>query len=309
MNRGIISAVRDITLLIGIFTLSFLLFNIIPGDPARIMLGPNASEETVNLLRTELGTDRPFAEQYVHYLSKLTKLNLGRSIIDQSLVSVEVAKKFSTTLAIGLSALVIALIISYTLNLLVFYFPSTSPVLIMAKLGVVTPTFFTGVMAALIFGVLLPVVPLSGFGSSSSNVFALALPAFVASLYPVAVMTGILREKIQEAMNTPYVHSSYTLGFSQFYIFHSVIIRSVSVSWLAGWVNLLSIIFIASLIIEVIFSIPGVGPLLVKSIQQKDYPMLQGIVIINACFFIALAWISELLFRVLDPRIGHYAKT
>jgi len=309
MNRAIASVLQGISLLVGIATLTFLLFNIIPGDPARIMLGPNASEESVQLLRTELGTDRPLWEQYKLHLSKLLELNLGRSIIDERVVSGEIADKFTTTLKVGLSGLTIALIISYALNLLVFYVPAASSLLIITRFGVVTPTFFSGVTAALIFGVFLPVVPLSGYGSSESTIFTLALPAFVTGLYPIAVMTGILREKIQEALNSLYVHSAFSLGFSRFHIFHAVILRTVAVSWLAGWVNLLSIVFVATLIVEVIFSIPGVGPLLVKSIQQKDYPMLQGIVIVNACFFISLSWISEALFRILDPRIRQHAET
>ncbi|NQU63957.1 MAG: ABC transporter permease subunit [SAR324 cluster bacterium] len=133
-----------------------------------------------------------------------------------------------------------------------------------------------------------------------------ALPACVVGLYPLAVMTGILREKILEVANMLYVTSSFALGYSRFYIFHFVILRSVAVSWLAGWVNLLSVIFTASLVVEVIFSIPGVGPLLITSIQQRDYPMLQGVVLINAFFFIGLSWLSELLFKFLDPRIRHH---
>ena len=110
-------------------------------------------------------------------------------------------------------------------------------------------------------------------------------------------------------MHTDYVRSAFSLGFSRWYIYHVTLLPSLAVSWLAGWVNLLSTVFVASFVIEVIFTIPGVGPLLISAIQQKDYPILQGIVLLNACFFIILAWVSEYLFRYIDPRIHHYAQT
>jgi len=308
MRQLLLSALYGASLLLGVITLTFLLFNVAPGDPARVMLGPNASEDAVQLLRAELGTDRPVWEQLQHHLVRLLRLDLGRSIIDGRLVSVEIINKFRTTLTLGGLALLIAFCLSYILNLFVFYLPNFSPVLALTKIGVITPTFFSGVIVALLFGIFLPIVPLTGYGSTESSWIHLMLPASVVALYPIAVMTSIFREKIQETLGRDYARSAFSLGFSRLYVFHVTLLPSVAVSLLAGWVNLLSTIFVASFIIEVIFSIPGVGPLLISAIQQKDFPVLQGIVILNACFFVLLNWMSEFLFRLIDPRIRHYAK-
>ena len=125
MKRSLVSAFYGISLLWGVITLTFMLFFIAPGDPARIMLGLNASEEAVQRLREELGTDKPIWEQYWLHISKLLHLNLGRSTLDGRLVSPEVTEKFLTTLKLGGMGLLIALILSYALNLFVFYFSSS----------------------------------------------------------------------------------------------------------------------------------------------------------------------------------------
>lgn len=293
----------SLSLLIGILFFSFFLFNIAPNDPARVILGPNASEEAVENLRSHLGTDRPLWEQWKSHVLNVSHLDFGRSIVDGRSVSKEVLEKFLTTAKIGGLAALLALLFSYLINLVVYYYPSARLLINLANIGIVTPTFFVGVIAALIFGVWLPIVPLSGYSALRSNWVALLLPAFIASLYPIALMTRLLHEKILAASAADYARAAYAFGFRKWHVFHQTLLRPVAVSWLATWVNQLSIIFIASYIIEVIFTIPGVGSLLITTIQRKDYPMLQGILLINAMLFITITWLSELIFGLLDPRV------
>jgi peptide/nickel transport system permease protein len=290
------------SLFFGVLVGSFFLFNVAPGDPARIILGPNASEEAVNQLRHELGTDRPLWEQWNAHIKQISRLDLGTSIIDGRSVRSEVLQKFLITARVGLLGALIALGVSYVINLFVYY-AKTEYLISLVSIGIVTPTFFTGVMAALLFGVWLPIVPLTGYGTADASWTALLLPASIASLYPIALTTRLLREKILAAAAADYTRAAWSLGFSKWQIFNRTLLRSVAVTWLAALVNQLSIIFVASFILEVIFSIPGVGSLLISTIQRKDYPMLQGILVINALFFITLAWVSDAVFNWLDPRV------
>ena len=294
-------------LLLGVIAVSFLLFSVLPGDSARIILGPNASVEAVEELRRTLGTDRPLAQQFATHLRNLATLDLGRSIIDGRSVGVELVGRFRVSATLGVLAGLMALGVSYATNLTVFLSPRLTPLYHLTRLGVVTPTYCTGVLAALLFGVLFPVVPLGGFGAADTPWALWCLPAAVAALYPAALMTGILREKIREAGASPFARAAAAAGAAPVRLFHATILPVVAVSWLSVSVNQISLIFVAAFVLEVIFTIPGVGLLLIRTVQQKDLPMLQGIVLLNAAFFIALSWLSETLFDWLDPRRSLHA--
>ena len=295
-----------VTLLLGVVAGSFTLFNVVPGDPARIILGPTASEDSVRQLRHALGTDRPLWDQGKDYLWRIAHLDFGRSVIDRRSVKSEVISKFWITGTLGVLAALISLSLSYLLNLTAFHFPRVSFVLRLVNLGAVAPTFFTGVTAALLFGVWFPIVPLTGFGDTGAHWTTLLLPAFVASLYSVALMTRLLHEELVRASESDFARAAKAYGFPRWSIFHQTLLRPVAVTWLAAWVNQISVIFVASFILEVIFSIPGVGSLLISTIQRKDYPMLEGILLVNAVFFISLSWLSDTLFAWIDPRAEEY---
>jgi peptide/nickel transport system permease protein len=295
---------QTVSLILGILILSFLLFNVVPGDPARIMLGINASEESVKNLRKQLGTDRPVYAQLLSHLNNIVRLDFGRSVIDGRNVRTEVLDKCGVTGRIGLVGAFIALGISYIVNLLVYRVPHTQILIKLSSLGAVMPTFFTGLIIALTLGYLFPSISLTSFNTSEAEWSSIFAPAFVISLYPSVLMITLLREKIVQAGHADYALAARAFGFPPSYIFHAVLLRSVSVSWLALWVNQLSTIFISSLIVEFIFTISGVGSLMANAIQQKDFPMLQGVIVINALFFILLSQLSNLIYPLLDPRIS-----
>ena len=289
-------------LMMGVVCACFLLFSVMPGDPARIILGPTASPEAVENLGRILGTDRPMAERFVAYLRDLATLDLGRSIIDGRSVGAELATRFRISAAMGTMAGVFALVASYAVNLAAFVWPRLSALVYLTRFGVAVPTYCSGVLGALLFGVLVPVIPLGGFGSPTGGLWLLCLPAAIAALYPAALMTGILRERILEANAATFVRAAAAAGAGPMRLFHRTVLPSVSVGWLSAWVNQLGVVFVSTFVLEVIFTVPGVGLLLVRTVQEKDLPMLQGIVLVNAIFFIALSRASEALFDRIDPR-------
>jgi len=294
-------SIWSLTLLFGLITGSFLLFNVIPNDPARIMLGPNASEEAVELLRRDLELDHPLSDQWFKHIKKLANFDLGRSIIDGKRVDKEIIDKFLITAQIGGLAVCLALLISYLINFIVFIYPSLRILIKLTSLGVVVPTFFSGIITALFLGVWMPIISLTGYGSKNNSTYI--LPSIIAALYPTALMTKVLFEKITSAATSDYSKAARSFGFSKPHIFHRVLLRPVAVPWLATWLNQISIVFVASFIIEVIFTIPGVGSLLLTTIQNRDFPILQGIVLVNAIFFITLFWLGDIIFTFIDPRL------
>lgn len=293
------------TLFVGVVLGSFLLFNVVPGDTARTILGPNASEESVARLRTQLGTDRPLPSQLLHAVASLGRLDLGRSAIDGRRVTEEVASKFLVSARLAFLSSMISLFASYTVTFAAYRWRARWLTYV-TRAGAVMPAYCAGVLAALFFGVLLPIAPLSGYGVDGNRWKVLILPALVAALYPTAAMTGILHERVQQAADGGYARTAEAFGFSRAAVFHRTLLPANWVPWIAAWVNQLSVIFVASFVLEVIFTIPGTGILLVQAIQQKDYPILQGVLLFNAAFFISVAWLSDLAFRWLDPRTRHH---
>lgn len=291
-----------VTLWIGVLVGSFVLFNVAPGDPARRILGPNASEASVERLRHDLGTDQPLAVQFFGRMAELSRLSLGRSLIDGRSVATEVGEKFLVTSRLAVLSSLFSLLASYLVNFVAFYFrlpwlPG------LTRLGAAVPTYCTGVLAALLFGVFLPIVPLTGYGAANAGWTSLLLPALVAASYPAALMTGILAEKVKTASREGFARTAAAYGFSPGVVFHGTLLPSVWVSWLTAWLNQLSVLFVASFVLEVIFTIPGTGVLLIRAIQEKDYPILQGVLLCNAAFFIIVSWIGDAVLPWLDPRM------
>jgi peptide/nickel transport system permease protein len=291
-----------LTLFAGVLIGSFLLFRVAPGDTARTILGPNASQEAVARLRRDLGTDQPLHEQIRRQVVGALRLDLGRSAIDGRDVASEVVAKFGVTTRLAALSSGISLFLSYAFSFAAFRLRAPWLTYV-SRVGAVTPTYCSGVLAALAFGVLLPWAPLSGYGADGDRWSALFLPAAVAALYPLAAMTAILSERIREASEEGFARTAAAYGMTRSAVFHHTLLPAIWIPWAAAWVNQLSVVFVAGFVLEVIFTIPGTGILLVQAIQQKDYPMLQGILLLNASFFITVSWLAALSFRAFDPRL------
>ena len=293
----------SLSLLFALVTLCFLFFSVAPGDTARIILGPNAPEESVIQLRHELGIDLPLFEQWAKYFTGLFQGELGHSWLDGRDVAQEVFPKFLITAKIGAMAALISFATSYLVNLLIFLRPKASWVKLLINAGVIFPSFYAGVLAVLIIGHFFPGISLVGYGDDIGSWSHLFLPALVIALYPMALLSRLLEEKLMDQGVAVHTRAMRAWGYGKWVLFHKALLRPAAVPWITGWVNQLSIIFIASFIVEVIFTIPGIGTLLLNSIQRKDFPMLQGIIVINGIFFIAMFWLNEIFIRWIDHRV------
>lgn len=294
--------VHAIALGLGAAVLSFILFQVLPGDVARAILGLNASEQQVAALRSDLGYDAPICLRALRYVGNLARFDLGRSACEGRRVAPLVGEKFAITATIGLQAAFLSLLISYGLNLLVFLEPRSAPFLEVTRFGVLLPVFLVTVLTALLIGLFFPQISLSK-GGAAVGPFTQIVPTLIASLYPSAVMTTVLRERITDVMRQPAFRAAESYGTTPFELFHRNLFRPSSAPWFTAWINQLGLVFFGSLVIEVILSIPGSGNLLLSAIQNRDFPILQGIIMFNAAFFIASSWLGECFLLILDPRI------
>lgn len=289
------------SLLLGIILFTFILFHVMPADPARIILGPNADERQVEMLRKELGLDKPLHSQFEGFLSKTIRFDFGRSYIDGRMVYQEVLNKFK--ISIFLVTITVIFILIYSI-VIVLGSARLSPFIDSLNfLFISTPTFFSGVIVAIVVFLFYPFTSFSGDILSIADILYLLPPAFVLALYPMAILARILRHEMERINKCIFITSARALGFSEMQIRLRHSLKNALVPFMAALSNQLPMLFTGAFIVEIIFSIPGIGSLLIKSILHKDFPMLEAVVILNALLFISINLVFEFLYPVIDPRI------
>ena len=290
------------SLVIGIVAVAFLLFQAFPGDPARLTLGPGASVEAVQSLRDGWGLNRPLGERFAAYLTALARLDLGTTYRDNRSVSSLVVEKFSVTASIGLRAALIALSASYLIHLFAFCIPQFRCLARGVSALVAIPSFLAAILGGLLISNIAPGIAISRTGDNAWNDYW--LPVCILAIFPVALLTRVLVQKMDEGRRTLFFRAQQAAGFSDFHLFHRCLLRPAMVSWLAALFNYLSLLFLATMIVEIIFTIPGVGQLLATAVQRSDFPLIQGILVLNGVFFILLHFISEQIYRILTPGLA-----
>jgi len=292
----------SISLVFGTFTLTFIIFNLIPTNPARIILGPNAPQEAVIELERKLGLDKPLYIQFINEFKDTFKFKFKKSIISEKDVLKEVIKRFINSFKVIFLTLIFSIFISYFLNLISFYHPKFKFIVNITKIGIILPTFVSSISIITLIAIFFPKISIR---YNPENFLTLILPALILSFYPIAFLTHVFNKKINEITKSTYFKSAVSLGFSKNYIFHKICFKASLVSLLSSLVNILSVAFFSTIIIEIVFTIPGIGLLLFDSVIKKDFPMLKAIVFINALFFITINLIAEILYSKIDPRINY----
>jgi len=294
--------VLTIPVLLGVATLVFSLIHVIPGDPAQAMLGEAASEADVAELRHRLGLDRPLVAQYAAFLAGLIKGDLGTSMRTGSPVSTQIAERLPATFELAMAAMIVALAVSLPLGIAAAVWRGTlvdHAAMTVAMAGVSIPNFWLGPLLAIVFGVELGWFPVSGRGGLGH----LVLPAVSLGGALAAVVARMTRATLLEELRQPYVQAALARGASRTWAvvghaFRNSLVPIVTVVGLQ-----VGAVLTGAVITETIFSWPGVGRLLIQSISFRDYPMVQGCILLIAVTYVAVNLVTDLLYGVLDPRI------
>jgi len=201
----------------------------------------------------------------------------------------------------------LALAGSYLLHLLAFLVPGGRFLVHTVSGLVAVPSFLSAILAGLLVSLFVPGIALSRTGNNVWNDYW--LPVVILAIYPLALLTRVLIGKMTDGRRTLYFRAQQAAGFSDLHLFHRCLLRPALVTWLAALFNHLSLLFLATMIVEVIFTIPGIGQLLASAVQRSDFPLIQGILVVNGVFFILLNFLSEQLYRSLAPSsaVGHPA--
>jgi peptide/nickel transport system permease protein len=296
-------------ILLGIILFSFVLFHIVPSDPARTILGPYAGEEQVREFRAKLGLDQPYYLQLWHYLERVTVLDFGSSFVDQRKVGPEILARLQITGGLLLLTLLITGLYVAG-SLFVFYFPTLRTATDVLDFSMSSlPIFFSGVVVALVSFYFSPISHFSGTLQTFNDWVYLFPPAFVLSFYPMAILSGVLKKELELVLCSLYITTERAWGFSEPTILFRYALRNALLPFLSSLSNILPMLLTGAFIIEIIFSIPGVGTVMLKSIMEQDFPMLEGIIIANGIYFVAMNIAFECLYTVVDPRLLRASNT
>lgn len=293
-----------VPVLLGVATLVFSLIHLIPGDPAQAMLGEAATPQDVEELRRRLGLDRPLLEQYGAFLSGVTRGDLGTSLRTGQPVASQILERMPATAELAAAAMIVAILCSIPLGIAAAVRRGTGVdhgAMTLALAGVSIPNFWLGPLLAIIFSVELGWLPVSGRGTLAH----LVLPAFSLGAALAAILARMTRATLLEELREQYVVAARARGVSR----TRAVMRHAFRNSLIPVVTLIGLQFgsvlTGAVITETIFAWPGIGRLLIQSIGFRDYPLVQGCILLIAVTYVGVNLLTDLVYGILDPRIRY----
>jgi peptide/nickel transport system permease protein len=291
-----------IPVLLGVATLVFSLIHFIPGDPAQAMLGEGAAPEDVALLRQRLGLDRPLLVQYGSFLQGLVRGDLGVSLRNDEPVLQQILERMPATAELALASMAVAVLIALPLGIIAAVWRGTAvdySAMTLSLVGISVPNFWLGPLLAIVFAVELGWLPVGGRGT----VAHLVLPAATLGAALAAILARMTRASLLEELREPYVLAARAKGVSRTraVLHHALRNSLIPIVTILGLQ--FGVVLTGAVITETIFAWPGIGRLLIQSISFRDYPTVQGCVLLIAVTYVGVNLITDLTYGFLDPRI------
>ncbi len=298
------------TLLI-VLTITFVLVRIAPGDPAEVRLGDYATKESVEALRKEMGLDKSMWAQYLETLKGLLRGDFGRSMINGRPISEEIKRSIPYTLELTLMGIIFGAIIGiptgvYTAikrNTLADYIGRT-----LSLGGLSFPTFYLGILLMLAFSIKIPLFPVVGGGdihNLADNLYHLVLPGLTLGLIMTAYVTRMARSSVLNILNEDYVRTARAKGLTERKVIYKHLLRNALLA-ITALIGVYAIVLIGgSVMVEIVFSRPGLGKMMIGALKQRDYTTLQAVMIIFASLVVLINLITDLTYGLIDPRVRY----
>ena len=292
-----------LVVVLGVCTLVFALIHLVPGDPVEAMLGERAQAADRAALRSALGLDRPLWDQYWSYLTGLLRLDLGTSFLDQRPVTAILTERLPATLRLAAAALGIALVIALPLGVLAARFRGRavdSAAMTLSLVGISIPNFWLGPLLILVFSLWLGWTPVSG----DQAPLGIVLPALTLGTALAAILARMVRASMLEVLGEDYVRTARAKGLGEAAVLWRHALRN-------AWLPVLTVIGLqlggllaGAVITETVFAWPGIGSLLVESIKARDFPVVQGCVLLISLAYVVVNTLTDLAYAWIDPRIS-----
>ena len=320
--------------LFGVVTLVFFMIALSPGDPARVMLGERANAESIEKLRHELGLDKPLLVQYGLYMQRIVKMDLGRSIKTGQKVSEEIRDHYPATIELAIWAMIFSTVVGIILGVLSatrknswIDFTSMAGALV----GVSMPVFWLALVLIMIFSVALNLFPTGGrmnvryYFSSMSGLYIidgfitlfkngdpkillsalhhLVLPAIALGTIPLAIIARITRSSMLEVLNQDYIKTARSAGIKERRVIYRYALKNALLPIITVIGLQFGMLLSGAILTETVFAWPGIGKWLYHSIESRDYPAVQGGIIVISTTFVFINLIVDILYSVVNPKI------
>ncbi len=293
--------------LFGISVITFILVRLIPGDPARVLLGTRATPTAIAKIRAQYGLDEPLWLQYFYFLENLGRGEMGKSILYKIDVLKLIATRIEPTLALVLVSVLLAVLIAVPMAALAARNQGGVPdhaVRVVSTLGIGFPPFWLALMLIILFSVKLGVFPVSGYGNSPGDkLWHLALPGLTVALSLSTVLTRSLRAAMVQGLKSDVATAARARGMPESTVFWrhvvpnslvpTINLLAVNIGWLIG----------GTVVIESVFALPGMGQLLVRAIFSRDYMVVQGVAMVFACATVLVNFLADIVTVAADPRV------
>jgi len=293
-----------IPVLVGISILLFFMLRMLPGDPAQVLAGQMASPEEIETIRKQLGLDRPVYEQYLSYLGRLVRLDLGRSARTQNPVIEEIWARLPNTALLAVVAIGLACLFGIPAGVISAVRPYTwvdYAVTMGALFGISMPVFWLGLMLVVVFAVVLRWLPAGGTGSWQHVV----LPSVTLASFVVAFIARMTRSTMLETLSMDYISTARSKGLKEEVVVIKHALRNALIPIVTVVGLQFGLLLGGAVLTETVFAWPGIGRLIVDSILARDYPVIQGTILIFGLLYILVNLAVDILYVVIDPRIRY----
>jgi peptide/nickel transport system permease protein len=295
-----------------VVTIVFIIVRVAPGDPAAVMLGPDATPQDIAALRARLGLDQPLVVQYVLFLGQLAQGDLGESIFLNRPVLTALAERAEPTFFLTVFAILIASVIAIPIGILSAYWRGSlfdQATTTIAMLAASIPSFWLGLLLIQFFAVRLGAFPVSGYGgpgaSFATRLIHLVLPAIALGIVSSALILRFTRASMLDVLNDDYVRTARSKGMGEFRVvmkhaFKNALIPVLTVIGLTA-----ALLVSGAVVTETVFGLPGVGSLVVSAVLRRDYPVIQGALLVIAALYVLINFLIDMMYLLVDPRVRY----
>ncbi|HEY8418467.1 MAG TPA: ABC transporter permease [Limnochordales bacterium] len=307
---GRVAAVVPVAFLVTFVT--FFLLRLVPGDPAAVMLGPQAGEEQIQALRERLGLDRPVWAEYIRWLTRAVQGDLGDSIFLGRSVWQAIAERLEPTVTLTVLAVGLAAIVGVTAGVASAWRHRTAvdhAIMLVSMLGVSIPNFWLALMLSLLFAVQLGWLPATGFVSVREGVGGalrhLVLPATALALQQAGIIARMTRAAMLETLHSDYVRTARAKGVGEGAILWKHALRNSLIPIVTVIGVSFTVLLAGAIVVETVFNMPGLGRLIIQAVVRRDYPVVQGAVLVVSAMAVLVNLAVDLLYAVIDPRVRY----
>ncbi len=289
---------------LGVVTLAALLAHVVPGDPADSILGAYATLEEKTALNKQLGLDQPVHIQILNYYKQVSRADLGQSLINQREVSELIAERFPATIELAIVSIIVAILIGVPLGILSAIFAGSLidlGAMFIALIGVAMPNFWLGSMLILFFSIQLDWLPVSERAGWESYV----LPSLTMGTALASVLSRMARNSMLDTLKEDYVRTARAKGVRESAVILKHVLKNAALPLVTIIGLQFSVILTGAVITEVIFDWPGIGSLVLEAVKTRDYPIIQGCLLIFSAIYLCVNLLTDIIYAWIDPRIKY----